>query len=317
VANRVEALVTGFVADVGSPRPLAVLRIGIATALIGEAAMVAPHLHDYYGPVGLVQLPLSEAFAHWSLPSLALLTRLCSSAGVADSTTVQVAFAVYVVALHLLLLGCWTRIAAVASWLLFLAFKKAGSVSAYGGFEFAQIALFYCALFPVGGALSIDAIRHPAPPSLAASIGVRLLQLHLCIVYGASGIEKSLGEQWWSGEAIWRALMRPGLVGFDFSWLADHPLLAKAACWGTMLCEAGYPLFIWIRRTRRIWLLAIIGLHVGIAITLGLVFFSAVMIVLNVAAFLVPGDVRTGTERPAQASSLQVRAAQQIPETRI
>jgi hypothetical protein len=290
VPRRARTWIAKFALEPASARPLAVLRIGIAAALIGEAATVAPHLLEYYGPLGLVQYPLGEAFAHWSLPSLPLLARLLSHAGLPESATLQVAFAIYVFALHLLLLGWWTRLAAVASWVLFLTLKKAGSASAYGGFEFAQIALFYCAVLPVGGALSIDAIRHPAPPSASARIGLRLLQLHLCVVYLASGVEKALGDQWWSGESIWRALMRPGHVGLDFSWLADHPYVARIACWSTLTCELGYTAFVWVRRTRKAWILSIIGLHLGIAVALGLIFFSAVMIVLNIAGFLVPGD---------------------------
>jgi hypothetical protein len=292
VLRRAKAAIRAFVLEPASARPLAVMRIGIAAALIGEAAVVASHLHDYYGPLGLVQPPVTDALAHWSLPSLPALARALSFTGLTESGAVQAAFAVYVLALHLLLLGCRTRAAAVVSWLLFLAFKKAGSAAAYGGLEFAQIALFYCVVLPVGDALSIDAFRRPRPPSVGARIGLRLLQLHLCVVYLSSGIEKARGDQWWTGEAIWRALMRPGHGDIDFSWLAVHPLVAKLACWGTVTCEIGYSLFVWLKRTRKLWVLAVIGMHLAIAVSLGLVFFSAVMIALNVAAFLVPADAR-------------------------
>jgi hypothetical protein len=302
VLRRAERAFRAFALEPASARPLAVLRIGIAAALIGEAAAVASHLHDYYGPLGLVQPPVSDALAHWSLPSLPALARALSFTGLSEAGTVQAAFAVYVLALHLLLLGWRTRTAAFASWVLFLAFKKAGSAAAYGGVEFAQIALFYCVVLPVGDAFSIDAVRRPRPPSSAARIGLRLLQLHLCVVYLFSGIEKARGDQWWTGEAIWRALMRPGHGDIDFSWLALHPYVARLACWATLTCELGYGVFVWVKRTRRPWVLAVVGMHLAIAVSLGLVFFSAVMIALNVAAFLVPADPRemiAATPQPA------------------
>ena len=303
VLRRVKARIVEFVSLPASARPLAVLRIGVSAALIGEAMAIASHLYDYYGSLGLVQTPVNEALVHWSLPSLPGVTRLLSFTGLTEAGALLIAFAIYLLALHFLLLGCWTRLAAVTSWLLFLAFKKAGGASAYGGFEFAQIALFYCIALPVGDALSIDASQRPRPPSWVARLGLRLLQIHLCVVYLASGIEKSLGEQWWNGEAIWRALMRPGQVWLDFSWLADHPWVARAACWGTLVCELGYAPFVWLGRTRRIWVLAIIGLHLGIAVALGLVFFSAVMIVLNVAAFLVPAEAGHRAARAAREAA--------------
>ena len=215
----VRARIAEFATKPASARPLAVLRIGIALTLIGEAAILAPHLFEYYHPLGLVQSPINEAMAHWSLPSFRGLARVRFFSGVTDSRLLQIAFAVYVVAIHFLLLGWHTRIAAIVGWLLFLSFKASGSIWAYGAFEFAHIALFYCVVLPVGDALSIDAIRKPTAPSRAARVGLRVLQLHLCIVYLASGLEKASGDQWWNGEAIWRALMRPGHVSLDFSWL--------------------------------------------------------------------------------------------------
>src|SRR5262249_53984039 len=100
------------------------------------------------------------------------------------------------------------------------------------------------------------------------------------------------GEQWRNGEAIWRALEWPTMAFFDFSWLAAVPWLALMICWGTLVVEVGYAFFIWPRRTRKLWLLATVGLHAGIGLTMGLVFFSAVMIVLNVAAFGVSAESR-------------------------
>ena len=128
------------------------------------------------------------------------------------------------------------------------------------------------------------------------------MQIHLCIVYLFSGIEKLRGEQWRNGEAIWRAVMRPGFAMFDLSWLAAYPFLPLLACWGTMAIELGYVLLVWPRRMRHLWVLATIGMHAGIGVVLGLWSFSAVMIVLNAAAFLVtPTRSPTSRTRPPAA----------------
>ena len=294
-SSRLSRAVVRFALEPASHRPLAALRIGIAAALIGEAAAVAGHLHDYFGPSGLVQAPVADALVSPSLPSL---SSLAAAVGVSEGAVVQAAFAAYVVSLHLLLLGYRTRSAATASLLLFLALKRSASASAYGAFEFAQIGLFYCAVFPVGSAFSLDASRRGDVPSVGARIALRVLQLHLCIAYFSSGIAKAAGEQWWNGEAIWRAVMRPGHVWLDFSWLASHSWLAVAAAWATLVIEIGYAFLIWPARTRRAWVAASIGLHLGIAIALGLVFFSAVMIALNLAAFVVPDVTRSSAGAP-------------------
>lgn len=196
-------------------------------------------------------------------------------------------FCAYVAALHLLLAGYRTRIAAIVAWLLHLSLKTTGTASAYGVFEFTTIALFYCSVFPVGAAWSLDAISSRRDVSFESKLGLRVVQLHLCIVYLSSGIEKVRGEQWRNGEAIWRAVMRPRFAAFDLSWLAAHPAIPLLACWATLVIELGYAVFIWPQRTRRIWALSTVGLHLGIGVFLGLWSFAAMMIVLNVAGFLV------------------------------
>jgi hypothetical protein len=114
-----------------------------------------------------------------------------------------------------------------------------------------------------------------------------VLQVHLCLVYLSTGLWKATGDQWWNGEAIWRAVVRPDFAEVDCSWLASLPSLSLLAGWGTLLIEIGYAFLIWPRQTRKVWALATVGLHLGIAVVLGLWSFSAVMIVLTVSAFLV------------------------------
>ena len=49
----------------------------------------------------------------------------------------------------------------------------------------------------------------PAPfseipaPSICANVAIRCLQIHVCIIYTASGLSKLLGPAWWNGTAIW------------------------------------------------------------------------------------------------------------------
>jgi len=275
--------------DADAARPLAVMRIGLAAVLLAQAFALAPHLFLFFGEHGIVQAPIANALAPSALPRINYMVQLLAPFGVGERAALLVCFGLYVAALHLLLVGWNTRTAAIAAWLLHLSLKTTANTSAYGVFEFATIGLFYCAVLPVGAAMSMDAdpLEREAV-SFQSQLGLRVVQIHLCIVYLSSGIEKISGEQWRNGEAIWRAVMRPGFAQFDLSWLAAYPIVAKLACWSTLAIELGYVFFVWPRRTRRIWALATAGMHAGIAVMMGLWSFSALMIVLNAAAFLVP-----------------------------
>ncbi len=279
-----------FLAQPASARPLAALRIGLSAVLIVQAAAVAGHLPQLYGRLGLVQGPIAGSLARRGLPRVGFVADLLAPYGVSEHTSLFLCFLLYVGALHALLLGWKTRVSAILAWLLHLAFKTSGTASAYGVFEFSTIGLFYCAAMPCGRYLSLDQLSlcRPSPATPGARLALRVLQVHLCIIYLTSGIEKAKGEQWHNGEAIWRAVMRPGRSLFDVAWLASWPWVAMALCWATLVVEIGYAFMVWPKRTRALWAWLAIGLHVGIALLLGLWLFSAVMIVFTVSAFLVP-----------------------------
>src|SRR5262249_28227711 len=160
---------------------------------------------ELYGTLGIVQRPIADAAVWEVLPRAGWLVDALAPWGVGEEPCVHGLFLAYVLSLAGLLLGWHTRWAAVVAWLTHLTLKTSSHVSAYGVYEFAHISLFYCVWMPVGHALSLDRRqgRVSGEASPGARLALRVLQLHLCIVYLASGIEKATGEQWRNGEAVW------------------------------------------------------------------------------------------------------------------
>lgn len=263
--------------------PLAIKYATQALSLLG-------HLNDLYGCHGIVDWSVMWQNRSPGVPDLAWLNTALNFVGAA-AFSVPLAFAAYVLGLLGLLLGYRTRLAAGLAWVMHTALVNSNYMSTYGADSFAQIGLFYCLWFPVVNVVSMRQAAgcdqaNDGRTNFGAWLGLRILQLHVCIFYTASGVEKALGEQWWNGEAIWRAIMGAPLDGpFDFSFLANLPWLSKTACWLTLLLEAGIVLFVWHPRLRILWLMGIVGMHLGIALILGLWTFAATMIVFDVAAF--------------------------------
>lgn len=295
VFDRARDAAIRFVSAPASARPLAVFRIGAAAVLIAQAVAIAPHLFLFFGTRGIVQKELADLLTPATLPRVSWIS---NSNGVLLGC-----FAAYLIALHLLMVGWHTRAAAIAAWLLHLSLKTAGNASAYGVFEFATIALFYCSVFPAGLSWSVDARSRPERSTPSARLALRVLQIHLCIVYLSSGLEKLSGAQWRNGEAVWRSIMRPSWEPVDLSWLAFHPWIPLLGCWATLAIEIGYAIFVWPQATRRWWIAATIAMHAGIALTLGLWSFSAFMIVYSVAAFAVDPRPLTAVAAPDAAGS--------------
>jgi hypothetical protein len=286
--------------------------------LLVQALLLLGHLAELFGRQGIVDWTVMWERTVPGVPNLRSLEGVLSHLGMPAALSVRLTYALYVAGLLGLLLGFRTRWAATLSWLGHTLLISSNPMSCYGVDVFAQIGLFYCVCFPVGQALSLD---HAAAVHLGAVeqtfgawLGLRVLQLHACIIYTASGLEKATGNHWWSGEAIWRAVMGAPLPSpIDCSFLADMPWLCMGLCWMTLVLEAGCVAFVWHPLLRKVWLVGIVGMHLGIALLLGLWTFSATMIVFDVAAFgICP---RLGREVTANAA---VRAvAGWLPENKV
>jgi hypothetical protein len=173
-------------------------------------------------------------------------------------------------------------------------------------------ALFYLMLSPLPDRYSFDHWVAKTTPKSPQALGFwrRVLQVNLCLVYLIGGLAKFLGHGWWDGSNLWRSLIRPpfNLVSPEFLVHFKHvlPLFGISIC----LLEVSYPVFIWLKRTRWVWLGCILAMHAAIGLMIGLYLFALVMIVMNLAAFGVPSassraqTTSGGTEQRRWTSTL-------------
>lgn len=150
------------------------------------------------------------------------------------------------------------------------------------------MSLFYIFIFPSSSYYSIQNFLFPKISKNWQSITLckRLIQIHLCIAYFFSGLDKILGFNWWNGEAVWKAMHLPNFNRFIV--LSDYiisPIFYIFIGWGTIITELLYPIFINLNTTRKLWLILTIGMHLGIIISFNLFFFSAIMITWNLTAY--------------------------------
>lgn len=270
----------------GSAAPLAFFRIAVASLGLIQGGWLLGNINLLYGPDGLVPWSLSKEIVSPWMPQLSWLQSLATATGTGPDIWVYTLMGLYMFSLLGLLLGNFTRTSAFVAWLLQFMFINTGFMGAYGVETFMHIGLFYCILMPVGDMSSIDSLVKPAVKDNEwNTLSVRVLQFHLCIVYIASGVEKAMGLQWWNGEAIWQTLMQTQFSRFDMHWLAQYPLFAKCIGWSTLIIEIGYPLYMFWPRSRPYGYLAVVLLHLSIAVFMGLQLFAAIMIIFNTAAF--------------------------------
>jgi len=221
------------------------------------------------------------------VPRLGWLVTLGAYFGVSEAIVLSIAWTCLLAAGGSLLIGLLCRSAAILAWFLHLCAATSGGVLSYGVDNFMTIGLFYLMLSPLPDRYSLDRQLRGTRPKTPQLLGFwrRVLQLHLCVIYFFSGFTKCLGSGWWDGSNLWRALIRPPANIIAPEQLVRLKYLFPIA--GVFICilEAGYPFFIWGRRTRNIWLICICGMHIAIGLTIGMYLFALIMIVLNAAAF--------------------------------
>lgn len=138
----------------------------------------------------------------------------------------------------------------------------------YGYDHFILMSIFYCLVI-------LFFLRKYNDDKFSISI---ILKYHLMIIYFTSGVAKVFDLNWWNGNAIWRAIATPDLDIFI------PPIILLILSAGTVIIELLYPLLIHTR-FRKITIIHIILLHIGIGIFLGLSSFAAIMILWNLTAF--------------------------------
>jgi len=271
-----------------SPDIWGVYRIAIALFCLLEYGLLFPDLIFLFGKDGMVIWNVNDYLVSTYLPTFGKLAGLPIFRDIAPDTFLYGFYFLFIAALLGMLAGWKANLMAFFAWVFHMLFFHTGRLGAYGLESFVSISLFYATFAPIGQAFTVRHLSGRANPGQASEwsrLSLRVLQLHLCIVYLASGVEKAMGHEWWTGDAIWYSLMEEQFRQFDFTWMAEMPWVAQGICWVTLLVETGYALFIWIPATRKIWLLAMIGLHIGIIFGMGLHLFGMVMILLNLLAF--------------------------------
>lgn len=262
------------------PLPLAIVRIVAGTLLAWSCAVWLMDADAFFGPHGWLRdgdvWRMNDQPWQWSW-----------FFALSSPTAVRALGLVTLVAAVCLALGLATPVAAWVSLVGFLSAVNRTPLTVFGFDDALGMLLIPVAIGPAGAVLSLDRrwgiATAPDGPSISANVALRLLQVHLCVVYFFSGIAKLLGASWWEGTALWGAAANSRYRTLDITWLARHPLLVNLLTLGTVFWEVSYPALVWPRLTRRLAIAMGIFVHAGIGVAMGMKEFALAMIAANLA----------------------------------
>jgi len=192
------------------------------------------------------------------------------------------------------------RVVSVLAWVITLAYCHRLQGALYGLDQVNAMLAMYLMVGPSGETYSVDAwwrrrrarrasetgpFQSPQFPAarIGTTIAIRLMQVHLSIVYLFGGISKLKGSLWWDGSAVWFAIANYEYQSLDMTWLAAWPWFIAMLTHITVFWETFYPVLVWPRLTRPIMIMLAVCVHGGIAVCLGMPTFGLAMIIANMA----------------------------------
>lgn len=261
---------------------------------------------DYYGVLGVFRILVtlialidftvlyvdlglflsSEAVLPWELGLLeteyyyflAPLHKLVLSSGITFNTWAFMLSISYFVVLGLCLIGFKKYLSfSIAIILQIILFRSIPNFN-YGYDHFITMTFFYCLLFPVDQRFSLANRASQAASKDQFFTLTRFLKTHLGIIYLTSGLAKAVDPNWWNGNAIWRSVATLN----EFMYVSPYIFMILSI--STVILELSYPI---LTRTRlkKMAVVSIILMHLGIGIFIELSSFAAIMIIWNLTAF--------------------------------
>jgi len=291
---------SGFWFTPSDPLPLAVIRIATGLILTWSCAVWLLDADAFFGDRGWLRPDqvwrVNDQPWQWSGYFVA-----------SSPTMIRVVAGISLVAAILLTIGLATPLAAVVSFLGLVTAANRAPLNVFGLDDTLGMLLVPLVIGPSGARLSVDRLLaglgrgRGGEPSIRATIALRLLQVHLCVVYLFSGAGKLFGASWWEGTALWGAIANDRYRTLDLRGLAGHPLVVNALTLVTLWWEVSYAALVWPRLTRRLCLALAVLVHLGIGLAMGMMEFGLAMIAANLA--FVPASTLSSLLRPFTSRS--------------
>jgi hypothetical protein len=308
VCRRLAALYPALIEQPISLYAASVLRIGYGLLYLAFLLRELPHRDEIWGP----DSPWTPALATQLFDQTGWFSILTLS----DSPLYfELCYALAVVTCALFMLGWRTRAMSVVFAIVVVSFHARAIFMTDGGDNLMLLMAVYLCSTACGRRWSLDARRNCRQKSpvgrgrrsarLGASdlwcqlgaarrslitvvhnCGMFVIAAQVCIVYGSAGLSKVSGGLWANGTALHFVLNLDLFQPWPMlSHIVDsQEMLVAAASYLTVLVQVAFP-FVLFGRLKYVFVTILVGMHLSIAVLLGLPLFSGAMIVAD-AVFL-------------------------------
>ncbi|MDX2562968.1 HTTM domain-containing protein [Streptomyces sp. TX20-6-3] len=282
-----------------------VLRIGYGLLYLVFLLREFPHRAEIWGPDSPWTRSLAaQLFDQTGWNSILMLS---------DSRAYfELCYVLALVTSALFTLGWRTRVMSVLFAVVVISFHARAIFMTDGGDNLVLLMALYLVLTACGRRWSLDARRdrlrtvraahapQPVKSSYAQQLqearltlttvvhncGILVIAVQVCFLYGSAGLYKVQGSTWGGGTALHYALNLELFQPWPaLSHLVDgFPMVITIVGYVTVLVQVAFP-FVLFGRLKYPVLTVLLGMHMGIAVLMGLPLFSGAMIIAD-AVFL-------------------------------
>jgi hypothetical protein len=278
-----------FVRYVGMPRNLigaSIVRICLGVVVLALYVQNVGSRALFWGPNG--QIPFST-----HLEELRAANTFSLYAFNASDAWFNFIFILSAIVTLLFAIGLFTRVTAplfvVCTWSLF--FRNQWILN--GGSDAVFLSAVYLMFADLGAYFSIDALRRrrtlerkPSIVGASHNYAVLAVIIQLSVLYFFSTFYKIEGHKWQDGTALYYILRSHDFDVSPLNALIYHnAALVTIGTYSVLALQSAFVWLIWDKRVKPWIALIVIVFHVGIAMTMGLFWFSFTMIALDLLLF--------------------------------
>lgn len=278
------------------PYTLGVIRLLTGLVALYWYATYTPDLLRFFGKSGLLPVA-SVSLLEGGRFSFSYLNYLSSSTDLAIAHWVGLAI------LIAFAIGFATRITSVLALVVVLSYIHRGPMLTAQTEPILSMVMVYLCLGPSGASWSVDcylarrklgsAATADSPScSFAATISLRLIQVHLAMLVGLMALSQLMGETWWQGMGVWWLAARTESRMFDLSWLHDHQFVINFWTHAIVFFELAFVALVWQPLARPLLLALGVLVWTSVAVLTGNVPFALILIIASLA--FVPGEILRG-----------------------
>jgi hypothetical protein len=296
---------TSFWFTPSDPIVLSLLRVLVGLVALWWYLSLLANLQEWFGPEGIFPLSIALDSRRNATGDPAFAFSLLDY--VSSISQLWLVYGLGLAAIVMMLCGIFSRISTIAALIFVLSFVQRAPMLSRPVDNILAMLMFYLCLGPSGACFSVDScLRHRKQNvaaitlSSAATVAIRVMQVHLALVYAAMAISQLQGDKWWQGTAIWWLMARPESRLVDLTGLSSMGMafeyLVNLLTYAIVLYELCFAVLIWNPVARPILLLLGIFVWGGLALIGGSVSFCVLMFVATLA-FLRPETLRSWCAR--------------------